>query len=695
MPQAKKYVVVPLRETVLFPGMVTPVFVGRSLSVEAAERATEKGLPLLFVAQKNPQVEHPTMTDLFTVGTTVEVLQYLKLPTGTLKILTEATGTARIQSFYEEEGILYAEGEPLEHRSKEPEAMLAKQIAHLMGLFGLYARISRRVPSDVIKLSRGVQDLGALYDLILAHLDISLVKQQQILSYPSTEKRLEKFGEILQQRISTIKLDQKLQNRVKTQMDKNQKEFYLHEKMKAIQKELGEEEQDLDVYEKELQKESYPKHVKEKAKREIKRLKQMSPMSAEATVTRNYLEWIFDLPWAKKNKLKNDLSKAQEILDADHYGLEKIKERILEYLTVQKRTGKTGGTVLCFVGSPGVGKTSLGQSIARAVGRDFQRISLGGVRDSSDIRGHRRTYIGSEPGRIISALKKAKSSNPLIMLDEIDKMSRDWQGDPSAALLEVLDPSQNQAFNDHYIELDYDLSNVMFITTANSLDIPAPLRDRMEIIRLSGYTEQEKLEIAKRYLLPKQLKNTGLKESEIEIDDKALTHLIRRYTQEAGVRSLERAIAKVLRKVLREIDSGKEKAGKVTEKNLPDFLGPEIYDFGQKDEVDQVGTVNGLAWTEMGGNMLPIEAVQMPGKGKFMLTGKLGDVMKESIETAKSFVRSRAYQFGIMDDVFEKTDIHIHLPEGSIPKDGPSAGVGMATVIVSTLTGIPVSKDVA
>ncbi|MHA1549970.1 MAG: endopeptidase La, partial [Alphaproteobacteria bacterium] len=467
------------------------------------------------------------------------------------------------------------------------------------------------------------------------------------------------------------------------------------EKIKAIQKELGEDTDDLNVFEEKLKKASLPKEAAKKAKEEISRLKKMSPMSAEATVTRNYLQWIFDLPWGKKNSLKKDLSKAQEILDEDHYGLEKIKERILEYLTVQKRTGKMGGTVLCFVGPPGVGKTSLGKSIARAVGRDFQRISLGGVRDSSEIRGHRRTYIGSQPGRIINALKKAKSNNPLIMLDEIDKMSSDWHGDPSSALLEVLDPSQNQAFNDHYIEVDYDLSNVMFITTANSLNIPAPLRDRMEIIQLSGYTEQEKIQIAKRYLLLNQIKMTGLKEGEVEISDKAIQKIIQNYTQEAGVRSLDRALAKVLRKALRKIDAGKNKSVKITEKNLEEFLGVEKVDFGQKHEKNQVGVVNGLAWTEMGGDMLSIEAVSMIGKGKFMLTGKLGDVMKESIETAKSYVRSRAYQFGIPDDIFEKTDIHVHLPEGGIPKDGPSAGVGMATAIVSILTGIEVSKDVA
>ncbi|MBN2779498.1 MAG: endopeptidase La [Alphaproteobacteria bacterium] len=695
MKNTKQFIVIPLRESVVFPGMITPIFIGRDLSVKAVEKATETGLPLLLLTQKNPRVENVMPADLYKIGSTIEMLQYLKLPTGTVKVLAESTGTARVLSIKEEDGVFFANVQPLEHRANEPIEQLQDTIDLLIETFTQYARVSRRIPSDIIQTISKVTDVGALFDIVLGHLDLSLVRQQKILEYPSTEKRLERFIEILQQRMVTFQLDNRIQKRVKTQMDKNQKDFYLHEKMKAIQKELGDDTSDINTFEEKLRKTSLPKLVSEKAKEEIARLKRMPPMSSEGTVVRNYLEWLFNLPWTKKSHLKNDLEKAQMVLDADHYGLEKIKERILEYLSVQKRTGKPGGTVLCFVGPPGVGKTSLGQSIARAVGREFERISLGGVKDSSEIRGHRRTYIGSQPGRIMAALKKTKTNNPLIMLDEIDKMSSDWHGDPSAALLEVLDPSQNNKFNDHYIELDYDLSDVMFITTANSLDIPGPLLDRMEVIRLSGYTEAEKIEIAKKYLIAQQLKKTGLKSTEIQIEDDALQKIIRNYTQEAGVRSLDREISKVMRKVLRSLETDGTKLVTVNAKNLEDYLGVEKVDFGRKYEEDQIGVVNGLAWTQVGGDLLSIEAVSMPGKGEFLLTGKLGDVMKESIQTAKSFVRSRASQFGITDETFKKRDIHVHLPEGAIPKDGPSAGLGMATAIISILTGTPVSKDVA
>ncbi len=695
MKNIKDFIVIPLRESIVFPGMITPIFIGRDLSVKAIERATETGLPLLLLTQKNPRIEKVISTDLYKVGTTIDMLQYLKLPTETIKILSEATGTARVLSIKNEDGIFVATAKVLEHRANEPAEKLQLKIDTLLETFTRYARVSRRVPSEILKEIKEVKDIGALFDIVLGHLDLSLEKQQKILEYPSTEKRIIVFSEILQQRMATLQLDNRIQKNVKAQMDKNQKDFYLHEKIKAIQKELGDDKNDIASFEEKLKKIKLPKLVIEKAKEEIAKLKKMHSMSSEGTVIRNYLDWLFNLPWLKKSKLKNDLDKAKEVLDADHYGLEKIKERILENLAVQKRTGKTGGTVLCFVGPPGVGKTSLGQSIARAVGREFERISLGGVKDSSEIRGHRKTYIGSMPGRIMSALKKTKTNNPLIMLDEIDKMSSDWKGDPSSALLEVLDPSQNDKFNDHYIELDYDLSDVMFITTANSLDIAGPLLDRMEVIHLSGYTESEKIEIAKKYLVPQQLKKTGLKKTEITIKDNAIQKIIRNYTQEAGVRSLDREIAKVMRKVLLSLEKCKAKLKIIDAKNLEEFLGVEKADFGRKQEVDNIGIVNGLAWTQMGGDLLSIEAVSMPGKGKFLLTGKLGDVMKESIQTAKSFVRSRANEFGILDEVFEKTDIHVHLPEGAIPKDGPSAGLGMATAIISILTGIPVSKDVA
>ncbi|MHA1541061.1 MAG: endopeptidase La [Alphaproteobacteria bacterium] len=695
MKKIKKFIVIPLRETVLFPGMISPIFIGRKESMNAVKLAGETGKSILFLTQKHAKTDKVTKKDLYEVGTTIEILQYLDLPTGTIKIMVEGTGTAKIVSFKKEKNVFVAEAEVLEERKNEPAKFFEKETTQLIKEFGVFVRNSRKIHPDILTSLEQTDDIGAVLDIIVEFLDLKIPKLQKALELFSTKKRIVAFTKILAKKNTTTFLDNKISRDVTKRLDKNQKDFYLNEKLKAIQKELGDEKKDLGKYEKKLKEKELPKSVIEKAKEEIDKLKKMHSMSGESSGIRNYLDWIFDLPWLEKTELSNDLKVAEKILDKDHYGLEKIKERILEYLAVQKRTGKAGGTVLCFVGPPGVGKTSLGQSIARAVGRKFERVALGGVRDSTEIYGHRRTYLGSQPGRIMSSLKKTKTNNPLIMLDEIDKMSADWRGDPSSAMLEVLDPAQNNKFNDHYIEMDYDLSDIMFITTANSLNIPRPLLDRMEVIHLSGYTEEEKIKIAEKYLMPKQLKEAGLHGKEITIKTDAIRKIIRNYTQEAGVRSLERAIAKIMRKVLKKIEDKEFKSKKIDAKNLENFLGAEKIDFGRKQETDNIGIVNGLAWTEMGGDLLTIEAVSMPGKGEFLLTGTLGDVMKESIQTAKSFVRSRAKDFGISDKIFKNTDIHIHLPEGAIPKDGPSAGLGMATAIISILTGIPVSKDVA
>ncbi len=692
----KKYAVLPLRDIVVFPGMIVPLFIGREGSIQALEEAMNKNAGIVLATQVDPDIEEVGIEDIYNKGVLCDILQFLKLPDGTVKILAEAKSLIQLENTTIEKNTIFSHVKILETiNSLKDKPVVKEAIKMLVDAFSYYAKLSRRIPGDAPEAIRKVKDFGGIVDMILNYIEVPLEEQQEILELPSIEARLARFIEIVEEKIASSKLDEKIQTRVKFQMDKNQREFYLHEKMKAIQKELGEDEAEDQVYESKIKETNLPKTIADKVREEIKKLKKIPTMSAEGTVVRNYLDWIFDLPWNKKSQLKNNIKEANEILDADHYGLEKVKERILEHLSVQKRTGKTGGTVLCLVGPPGVGKTSLGQSIAKSVGREFVRISLGGVRDEADIRGHRRTYIGSQPGRIINAMKKAGTTNPLILLDEIDKMGSDWHGDPTSALLEVLDPSQNKTFNDHYIEADYDLSDVMFITTANSLRIPYPLLDRMEIINLSGYTEDEKMEIAKRHLIPNAMKDHGIKENEWSINDEAIRDTIRYYTREAGVRKLNQMIAKLIRKSLQELETTDKESIEITSENLKEYAGVKRFDFGRAHEKDTVGVVTGLAWTSVGGELLSIETVTMPGKGKFMITGKLGDVMKESIETAKSFVRSRAIPFGIHPKDFDRKDLHIHMPEGAVPKDGPSAGIGMCTAIVSNLTGIPVRKDIA
>ncbi len=690
--------VLPLRDIVVFPHMIVPLFVGREKSVRALEDVMQDDKQILLVAQKNAAQDDPTTDDIYQVGTVSTVLQLLKLPDGTVKVLVEGGRRAHITEFTGNEDFFQCHAALMDDDlgdAQELEALSRSVVAQ----FEQYIKLNKKIPPEVLVSVNQIEDAGKLADTVASHLQLKISEKQELLELATVSERLERVYSYMESEIGVLQVEKKIRSRVKRQMEKTQREYYLNEQLKAIQKELGEGEDGRDEsaeIEERIQKTRLSKEAHEKAMGELKKLRSMSPMSAEATVVRNYLDWILSIPWKKRTKVKRDIKGAEKILNTDHYGLDKVKERILEYLAVQERTQKVKGPILCLVGPPGVGKTSLGRSIATATGRNFVRISLGGVRDESEIRGHRRTYIGSMPGKIVQGMKKAKSSNPLFLLDEVDKLGADWRGDPASALLEVLDPEQNATFNDHYLEVDYDLSDVMFVTTANTLRMPQPLLDRMEIIRLSGYTEDEKVEIAKRHLIDKQAKAAGLKNGEWSLSDDALRDLVRYYTREAGVRNLEREIANLARKAVKEIvTKGQGTKVTVTRRNLEKFAGVRRFRFGEAELEDLVGVVTGLAWTEVGGELLSIEAVSMPGKGVFSHTGKLGDVMQESVQAARSYVRSRSVDFGIKPNVFVKRDIHVHVPEGATPKDGPSAGVAMCTAIVSVLTGIPVRKDVA
>ena len=694
---SKIYPILPLRDIVVFPYMIVPLFVGREKSVKALEQVMNSQKKILLVAQKDASLDEPDVEDIYRTGTLASVLQLLKLPDGTVKVLVEGVQRIKINEFLSTEEFFEAKTEEVnlvEEDGEELEALSRSVIKK----FTQYVKLNKKIPAEVIDTIKEIEDGGKLSDIVASHLSLKISDKQQLLENECITSRLEKIYTVMESEIGVMQVEKKIRRRVKSQMEKTQKEYYLNEQMKAIQNELGEAEDgkdEISELEAKIKKTKLSKEGKEKANGELKKLKSMSPMSAEAAVVRNYLDWLLSIPWSKKRAIKNDISAAEKILNEDHYGLGKVKERILEFLAVQTRTKKNKGPILCLVGPPGVGKTSLGKSIARATGREYVRFSVGGVRDEAEIRGHRRTYIGSMPGKVIQSMKKAGSSNPMFLLDEIDKMGSDFRGDPSSALLEVLDPEQNNTFNDHYLEIDYDLSDVMFITTANTLNMPGPLLDRMEIIRLSGYTEDEKSEIAKRHLIKKQVKGHGLKNNEWSISDAALHDLIRYYTREAGVRSLEREIANLIRKATKQIVMGKTKKVNVTVKNLEKFAGIKKHRFGEVDDQDMVGITTGLAWTEVGGVILSIEAIVSRGKGKVTITGKLGDVMQESIKAALSYVRSKAPEFGIQPNAFEEKDIHIHVPEGATPKDGPSAGVAMITSLVSVLTGIPVRHDVA
>jgi len=694
---SKIYPILPLRDIVVFPYMIVPLFVGREKSVKALEQVMNSQKKILLVAQKDASLDEPDVEDIYRTGTLASVLQLLKLPDGTVKVLVEGVQRVKINDFLTTEEFFEAKTEEVnlvEEDGEELEALSRSVIKK----FTQYVKLNKKIPAEVIDTVKEIEDGGKLSDIVASHLSLKISDKQQLLENECITSRLEKIYTVMESEIGVMQVEKKIRRRVKSQMEKTQKEYYLNEQMKAIQNELGEAEDgkdEISELEAKIKKTKLSKEGKEKANGELKKLKSMSPMSAEAAVVRNYLDWLLSIPWSKKRAIKNDISAAEKILNEDHYGLGKVKERILEFLAVQTRTKKNKGPILCLVGPPGVGKTSLGKSIARATGREYVRFSVGGVRDEAEIRGHRRTYIGSMPGKVIQSMKKAGSSNPMFLLDEIDKMGSDFRGDPSSALLEVLDPEQNNTFNDHYLEIDYDLSDVMFITTANTLNMPGPLLDRMEIIRLSGYTEDEKAEIAKRHLIKKQVKGHGLKINEWSISDAALHDLIRYYTREAGVRSLEREIANLIRKATKQIVMGKTKKVNVTVKNLEKFAGIKKHRFGEVDDQDMVGITTGLAWTEVGGVILSIEAIVSRGKGKVTITGKLGDVMQESIKAALSYVRSKAPEFGIQPNAFEEKDIHIHVPEGATPKDGPSAGVAMITSLVSVLTGIPVRHDVA
>ena len=697
MSSDQKHPVLPLRDIVVFPHMIVPLFVGRDKSVRALEDVMNDDKKIFLVTQKDAGQDDPVAGDLYQIGTIASVLQLLKLPDGTVKVLVEGGARARITECHDNPDFFEASVEIIEEDASDNDDIegLARTV---VTQFEQYVKLNKKVPPEVLVSVNQIEEPERLADTLASHLSVKISEKQELLEITSPTERLERVFALMEGEIGVLEVEKNIRGRVKRQMEKTQREYYLNEQMKAIQKELGDGEDggdELQELEEKIEKTKLSKEAKTKAEAELKKLKNMSPMSAEATVVRNYLDWLLGIPWGKNRKVKRDLNKAIDILDADHYGLEKVKERILEYLAVQQRTRKINGPILCLVGPPGVGKTSLGKSIAKATGRDFVRVSLGGVRDEAEIRGHRRTYIGSMPGKVIQSMKKAGSHNPLFLLDEIDKMGADFRGDPSSALLEVLDPEQNGTFNDHYLEVDYDLSKVMFVTTANTLNIPGPLLDRMEVIRLSGYTEDEKVEIARRHLINKQIKANGLKAEEWSITDDGLRDLIRYYTREAGVRNLEREVAGLVRKAVRQIVSSDVKSVEVTPENLGEFAGIRKFRYGLAEDEDQVGVVTGLAWTEVGGELLSIESVKIPGKGKMTITGKLGDVMQESIQAATSFVRSRAASFGIHPEVFEKRDIHIHVPEGAVPKDGPSAGVGMITSIVSVLTGIPVDRHVA
>ncbi len=690
--------VLPLRDVVVFPHMVIPLFVGRKKSIRALELAMETGKQIMLAAQKSATDDDPTPENIHTIGTIASILQLLKLPDGTVKVLVEGERRAVVQSYVETGDYFSAQVTLLESgpvTDKEGEALMRS----VLGEFDQYVKLNMKIPPEILTSLAGIDDPGRLADTVAAHLSLKIEDKQLILEIQDVKERLERILAVLEGEIDLLQVEKRIRGRVKRQMEKSQREYYLNEQMKAIQKELGEMDEgpsEAEDLEKKIAAAGMPKEVRAKAEAEMKKLKMMSPMSAEATVVRNYVDWLLNVPWKKRTKVQKDLAKAEEILEHDHYGLEKVKERILEYLAVQQRVDRLKGPILCLVGPPGVGKTSLGQSLARATNRKFVRMSLGGVRDEAEIRGHRRTYIGALPGKIVQNMSKVKVRNPLFMLDEVDKMAMDFRGDPSSALLEVLDPEQNHAFNDHYLEVDYDLSDVMFVATANTLNIPAPLLDRMEVIRLSGYTEDEKVNIAVRYLVPKQRKNNGLKEGEIALTPAAIRDIIRYYTREAGVRNLEREISKIFRKVVKQLLLKKaEKRLTVTPKSLDHYLGVRRYRYGTAEQINQVGQVTGLAWTEVGGELLTIESAIMPGKGKTTYTGKLGDVMQESITAAMTVVRSRVARLGIAPDFYQKHDFHVHVPEGATPKDGPSAGVAMCTALVSALTGIPVRADVA
>ena len=692
-----QYPVLPLRDIVVFPGMVVPLFVGREKSINALNNVMDKYKKIILAAQKSHDVDDPKDNEIYQVGCLGEILQLLKLPDGPVKILVEGKERVKINQYHnEEKNFLLASCSTLaDDLGKEDLSLLSKAV---LNKFDKLVKVSKKVSEEGLETIKDTKEPSKIADAVANQLQISLVEKQKILENLSVQNRLESLLTFIESEIEVLSVEKKIRGRVKNQMEKTQREYYLNEQLKAIQKELGETEDGKDEIqnlEEAIKKAKMTKEAEEKSLAELKKLKSMSPMSAESTVVRNYLDWMVSLPWGKTSKVNTDINNAKKILDEDHYGLEKVKDRILEFLAVQSRINKIKGPILCLVGAPGVGKTSLGKSIAKATGREFVRMSLGGIRDEAEIRGHRRTYIGSLPGKIIQMMKKSGKNNPLILLDEIDKIGNDYRGDPSSALLEALDPEQNTTFNDHYLEVDYDLSNVMFVTTANTLNIPGPLLDRMEVIRISGYTEDEKMEIAKKYLLPKQIKENGLKTGEWIVSDEALKDIIRYYTRESGVRSLEREISKLARKGVKDIVTKTKDTIKIDEKNLNDYLGVKKFKYGEIENKDGTGIVTGLAWTEVGGELLTIESVIMPGKGKMEITGKLGEVMQESVKAAKSFVRSRCLEYGIIPPVFEKKDIHIHVPEGATPKDGPSAGIAMVTSIVSSLTGIPVKREVA
>lgn len=688
--------VLPLRDIVVFPHMIVPLFVGREKSVNALEEVMQSGKQILLLAQKDPEKDDPEAADLYSVGTIGSILQLLKLPDGTIKVLVEGGARICVDDIKDDGKSLHGKFSSMQEKPEEQreQEVVAKSLELQ---FESYVKLNKKTPPEVLVSVAAVEDVDRLADTIASHLNLKLEDKQALLELTSVIERLERLYVYMEEEMEILQVDKRIRSRVKRQMEKSQREYYLSEQMKAIQKELGEEDSqgELDEMAEKIEKLGMTAEAKTKAEAELKRLKMMPPMSAEATVVRNYLDWLLELPWKKRSRVRRDLVAAEKILDEDHFGLEKVKERVLEHLAVLQLVRKLKGPILCFVGPPGVGKTSLGRSIARATHREFVRMSLGGVRDESEIRGHRRTYIGSMPGKVIQSMKKAGTRNPLILLDEIDKLGSDFRGDPSSALLEVLDPEQNHTFNDHYMEVDYDLSEVMFITTANSLNIPGPLLDRMEIIQISGYTEDEKTAIAQKYLLSKQMKNHGLKEEHFALDEGAIVDIIRYYTREAGVRSLDRTLAKICRKIAKElVISDFKECKKVSASDLEELLGVKKYRFGLAEERDQIGVVTGLAWTEVGGELLQIETALTPGKGKLTITGQLGDVMQESIQAAFTYVRSRAAQIGMKSDFHQKVDIHVHVPEGAIPKDGPSAGLAMATSIVSALTGIPVSKNV-
>ena len=687
----------PLRDIVVFPSMVIPLFVGRDKSITALNEVMKSDKKIILVTQKNSEVDDPKKNDVYSYGCESNILQLLKLPDGTVKVLVEGIKRVKILDFKDDEKFITCTYEPQKDVLNKDEDLLPLALTAVRRLEKLTS-VNKKISAETINNIKQLKDPSKIVDNIVSNLNASISEKQQIFETLDVKKRLNLVIKMMESETSIIGVEKRIRGRVKTQMEKTQREYYLNEQLKAIQKELGEIEDGKDEtsnLKKSIQKAKMPKEVEKKCMSELKKLKNMSPMSAEATVVRNYLDWMIDLPWFKKDNVDIDLNKGLKILDEDHFGLEKVKERIIEFLAVQKRMEKIKGPILCLVGPPGVGKTSLGKSIAKATNRQFIRMSLGGVRDEAEIRGHRRTYIGSLPGKIIQMMKKAGTKNPLFLLDEVDKIGNDYRGDPSSALLEALDPEQNTAFNDHYLEVDYDLSDVMFVTTANTLNILPPLLDRMEVIRIPGYTEDEKINIANKYLLPKQVKENGVKEGELDLEDGTIKEIIRSYTRESGVRNLEREISKVTRKVVKKVVAGEVKNVQVNDKNIPDFLGIKKFKYGEVENKDKTGIVIGLAWTEVGGEILKIETVNMPGKGRMQITGKLGDVMQESVKAAKSFVRSKSLEYGIIPPIFEKKDFHIHVPEGATPKDGPSAGIAMVTSIVSSITNIPVNREIA